>query len=76
MRVNAFKRTLEEFARQARRGSITTDSRESTALAQLAEDLSARLSDDNQRGNALRKSILSEDTISSAPAGACACCGR
>ena len=76
MRVNAFKRTLEEFARQARRGNITADSRESIALAELAEQLSARLSDGNDRGKVLRKSILSEDTISGAPAGACACCGR
>jgi hypothetical protein len=72
MRVNAFRRTLQEFSRQARSGRITSDAAEGNALAEIADQLSRRLSD----GTALKKSILSEDTISSAPSGACACCGK
>jgi hypothetical protein len=72
MRVNAFRRTLEEFSRQARKGQISTDGNEGAALADLADQLSRRLS----KGTGLKESIRSDDTISSAPAGACACCGK
>jgi hypothetical protein len=72
MRVNAFKRTLEEFSRQARRGNISADRTEGEALARSADQLLRQLLDEG----VLRKSILSEDTISSAPSGACPCCGK
>ena len=53
MRVNAFRRTLQEFSAQARSGRITRDAADANALADLADQLSRRLSD----GTALKRSI-------------------
>ena len=70
MRIYALRRTLEELARQARSGDVSSEFSDRAAIAELAEQLEAKLAN----GQRLNK-ILSEDTISSAPSG-CPCCGR
>ena len=70
MRIYAFRRTLNEFAQQARRGQVAREGAFGRALAELAEQLESRLS----RAQSLNE-IKSDDTISSSPGG-CPCCGR
>jgi hypothetical protein len=72
MRIYTLNRTLQELSRQARSRQLTRITSDADQIAELAEQLRTVL----DRGM-MRKSVFSEDTISSAPSGnACACCGK
>jgi hypothetical protein len=69
MRLNEFRQIIQEFARQARRGEISTSSSEGTELAALAEQLDTRL------GRAISTRTYKSEEVSFAPAK-CPCCGK
>jgi hypothetical protein len=68
MEIREFRRVLKLFAQQARPGEVLSESTESKTLADLAEQLDSRIG--------LNERVIKSSTISSAPSGACPCCGK
>ena len=69
MDIDQFKRILTEFAREARRGRITSTHATGVGLADLAEQLEGRI------GRAQRLHEVKSTEISFSPSR-CPCCGK
>lgn len=72
MDIPEFRRVLREFASQSRGGKFSDSANERARLAALAEQLDGSLGGLTH----LQKSIYAEETITMAPNGKCACCGK
>lgn len=69
MRIVELRKILQEFAREARQGRITTATGTGQAVADLAEQL------DRALDNMQKQYTIKSDTISFSPAK-CPCCGK
>jgi hypothetical protein len=72
MKIDQFRSTLQEFARQARNNNIATGNVDNASMANLAEQL------DKALGSAKNLRTLKSEstTISFAPSSQCPCCGK